>query len=94
MRLCSGGRVFFGVCPEFVVEIRSETDRRRTLEEKMDLWMENGAQVGWLIDPFEQTVAVYRAGEATEVLERPDVVRGHVPVEGFELDATELWSEE
>jgi Uma2 family endonuclease len=79
------------VCPEFVVEVRSQSDPRRPLEEKMLRWIENGAQLAWLIDPFEKQVVVYRPGEATETLEAPDVVRGHAPVDGFELEMQPIW---
>ena len=78
-------------CPEFLIEIRSHSDRRRPLEEKMQLWMSNGTQLAWLIDPVDANVTIYRPNQPTETLERPDVVVGHAPVAGFELRTTPLW---
>lgn len=80
------------ICPEFVIEIRSKSDSRRLTETKMQLWIENGAQLAWLIDPELGQVTIYRSGEPSETLERPDVVVGHAPVHGFELHTTRLWS--
>ena len=79
------------LCPEFMIEIRSQSDPRKALEEKMQRWIENGARLAWLIDPMEKQVVIYRPNEATETLESPDVVRGHAPVEGFELDMQPIW---
>ena len=79
------------LCPEFVIEIRSQSDARQPLEDKMQRWLENGAQLAWLIDPLEKQVVVYRPGEATETLEAPDVVRGHTPVDGFTLEMQSIW---
>lgn len=61
------------VCPDFVVEIRSPSDRLPQQQAKMRQWMANGARLGWLIDPFSDTVWVYREHQAeSEQLERPD----------------------
>lgn len=79
------------LCPEFVIEVRSQSDPRRTVEAKMATWIENGAQLAWLIDPIEATVSIYRPNEPTETLERPDLVAAHAPVAGFELRTTRLW---
>ena len=79
------------LCPEFVIEIRSQSDPREPLEEKMQRWIENGARLAWLIDPLEKQVVIYRPNEATETLESPDIIRGHAPVEGFELEMQPIW---
>lgn len=84
---------FAHLCPDFLMEVRSESDNRKTLETKMQTWLENGARLAWLIDPLDATVTVYRPGELPETLERPDVVLGHAPVEGFRLTTTRLWPE-
>ncbi len=65
-------RGFAPVCPEFLIEILSETDSRRQLEAKMQMWMANGAQLAWMIDPYAATVSIYRSGAAVEVVERPE----------------------
>lgn len=69
--------------PEFVVELRSPSDRRSVLEEKMQAWITNGVLLGWLIDPTERTVTIYRPDRAPEVLAAPAEVKGDGPLEGF-----------
>jgi Uma2 family endonuclease len=80
------------VCPDFVIELRSPSDRLRDVEAKMAQWIANGARVGWLIDPERKVVAIYRAGQAAEVLEDPSSVQGDGPVAGFELVMARVWS--
>ena len=82
------------LCPDFVVEVRSKTDRRRALEAKMQVWMENGAKLGWLIDTREGSVTIYQPGRAERTLQKPDFFEGVDPVAGFVLHAAELWSAE
>jgi len=77
---------FYGICPDFVVEVRSDTDRLTKLETKMQEYMVNGAQLGWLIDPFEHQVWIYRPGQAPECMEKPTTLAGEGPVAGFTLD--------
>ncbi len=79
------------LCPEFLIEVRSQSDSRRMLEAKMQLWLDNGAQLAWLVDPIESNVTIYRPGEAEETLERPDSVVASRPVEGFVLQTARLW---
>jgi len=80
------------LCPDFVVEVRSQSDSRRILEDKMQTWMENGAKLAWLIDPIMASVTIYRSGHAAETLERPDIVKGDAPVDSFELRCARLWA--
>jgi Uma2 family endonuclease len=82
------------LCPEFIIGIRSRTDSRRLLEAKMQLWIDNGAQLAWLIDPVDASVSIYRPGQSTETLERPEVVVAGAPVAGFELRVARLWPAE
>ena len=79
------------ICPEFLVEILSESDDRSTLEAKMLMWMGNGAQMAWMIDPFAATVSIYRPGRTVEVLEQPDNVEASDVVPGFRLFTEKLW---
>jgi Uma2 family endonuclease len=79
------------LCPEFVIELRSPTDRLEDLAAKMEQWIANGTQVGWLIDPERRVVEIYRAGQAAEVLQDPSSVQGDGPVAGFELVMTRIW---
>ena len=58
----------------------------------MEMWIANGAQVGWLIDPERRVVTIYRQGRPAEVLEQPEVVPGDGPIAGFELEMAGVWS--
>lgn len=49
----------WAVCPDFVVEVRSVSERPERLHEKMEMWVSQGARLGWLMDPFESVVWVY-----------------------------------
>ena len=84
-------RGFPHVCPNFIIELLSETDRLPTVKQKMGRWLENGAELAWLIDPYRQQVHVYRqAGSVT--VTRKKAVKGEGPVAGFTLDLSEVWS--
>jgi Uma2 family endonuclease len=84
-------RGFVHVCPDFVAELRSPSDRLTQLDRKMFEYMENGASLGWLIDPLKRQVYVYRPNEETVVLENPETVSGDPLLPGFKLDLTQLW---
>jgi Uma2 family endonuclease len=71
--------------PEFVIEVRSPDDRIRALREKMEEYMVNGVLLGWLIDPLERRVEIYRPTRPVQVLENPPAVEGDGPVAGFLL---------
>lgn len=79
------------LCPDFVVELRSRTDRLTTQQEKMEEYIANGAQLGWLIDPLERKVHIYRADAGTEILDDPQAVSGEPLLKGFVLDVQSLW---
>ena len=80
------------LCPDFLIEVRSQSDARKIVEEKMQTWLDNGAKLAWLVDPIAASVTIYRPGRAPETLERPEIVKGEAPVEGFELRCTRLWA--
>ncbi len=82
---------FAPVCPEFVIELRSPSDRLKVLQAKMEMWIANGAEVAWLIDPERRVVEIYRPGESPEVLHEPSSVQGTGPVAGFELVMARVW---
>ncbi len=82
---------FGRVVPEFVIELRSETDRLPVLQDKMRIWIENGVEVAWLIDPEEQAVTIYRPGDQPEHLAHPTSVQGTCPIAGFELVMARIW---
>ncbi|MDX2043481.1 MAG: Uma2 family endonuclease [Acidobacteriota bacterium] len=73
------------LCPDFVVELRSDTDRLKKLQSKMEEYIANGAQLGWLIDPKEKKVHVYRPGAPVEILDHPSEVSGEPLLKGFVL---------
>ena len=79
------------LCPEFLIEILSESDSRGALEAKMKLWMDAGAQLAWMIDPYAAEVVIYRAGSQPEQLERPDWVEADAVVTGFRLETARMW---
>ena len=71
------------VCPAFVAEIRSGTDRLPPLQRKMELYIANGALLGWLIDPYRQQAHIYRPGVEPEVLDNPETISGEPVLPGF-----------
>ncbi len=82
---------FAPVCPDFVVELRSETDALVKLQAKMREYIENGAALGWLIDATARKVHVYRPNEKVEILENPAEVSGEPLLQGFTLNLKEIW---
>ncbi len=83
---------FVPLCPDFVVELRSKTDSLTVLQAKMLEYMDNGSQLGWLIDPKNKRVEIYRAGQAVEVLENPDTLSGEDVLPGFTLILKRIWA--
>lgn len=78
---------FWRICPDFVVELRSATDTLSVLQEKMEEYRDNGARLGWLIDPEPRQIYVYRPGEPVQRLDNPATVSGDPVLPGFVLDA-------
>ena len=86
-------RKFPPVCPEFIIEVMSPSDRLRTAKEKMEEWIRAGGDLAWLIHGDEKTVYVYRAGQqSAETLTGIVKIAGEGPVAGFELDLTNIWA--
>ena len=74
----------FPGAPDFVLEIRSRSDNLRPLQRKMQLWMDAGARLGWLIDPYNRRVYIYRAGQPEpEMRENPATLDGEDVLPGF-----------
>ena len=80
------------LCPDFVVELRSESDRLSKLQAKMQEYINNGAKLGWLIDPQNRRVEIYRPGKAVEVLDNPATLSGEDVLPGFVLNLRRIWS--
>jgi Uma2 family endonuclease len=85
-------RGFAPLCPDFLVEILPESDSRPRLEEKMGMWISNGARLAWMIDPFAGDLLIYRPGRAAERLVRPEWVEADAVVPGFRLETSRLWA--
>jgi Uma2 family endonuclease len=84
-------RKFLPLCPDFVVEILSPSDRLPKLQAKMEEYRENGARLGWLIDPERKHVYVYRPGRAIECLKRAKTLSADPELPGFVLDLAPIW---
>lgn len=82
---------FLPLCPDFVVEIRSPSDRLGTLQAKMQEYLDNGAQLAWLIDPQSRNVYRYRPNHPVECLENPTTVVADPVLPGFLLDLQRVW---
>jgi Uma2 family endonuclease len=81
------------ISPNFVIELRSETDRLDILQDKLAEYVANGVEVGWLIDPLLKQVHVYEAGQTPKILDQPETVAGTWCIQGFVLDLREIFSE-
>jgi Uma2 family endonuclease len=79
------------LCPDFVVELRSPSDSLVNLQNKMKEYIENGASLGWLIDPLEKKVHIYRPDTEVGVLDNPKQVSGEPLLKGFALNVKKLW---
>lgn len=82
---------FLPLCPDFVVELRSPTDSLPLLQDKMREYLENGVRLGWLLDPAERRVYVYRPGTEVEQLDSASSLPGDPVLSGFVLDLRKIW---
>jgi Uma2 family endonuclease len=82
---------FLPLCPDFVVEIRSPSDRLSTVQAKMQEYLDNGARLGWLFDPPNRVVYVYRPNQPFERLENPATISGDPVLPGFVLELQRIW---
>jgi Uma2 family endonuclease len=82
---------FIPLAPDFAIELQSKTDVLKTIQNKMQEYRDNGVRLGWLIDPRDQRVEIYRAGREVEVLESPVSLSGEDVLPGFALDLSPLW---
>ncbi|MGD1852200.1 MAG: Uma2 family endonuclease [Cyanophyceae cyanobacterium] len=80
------------ICPDFVVELRSKSDSLAPLQEKMREYIANGTQLGWLLDPQNRRVEIYRADRDVEALDGPQELSGETTLSGFRLDLTQIWT--
>jgi Uma2 family endonuclease len=77
--------------PDFVVELRSPTDSLDRLQQKMVEYIENGARLGWLLDPQTKRVYIYRPNQPVDCLTDPDELHGDPVLPGFVFTPREIW---
>jgi Uma2 family endonuclease len=85
-------RGFIPMAPDFAVEVRSPTDAWEAVVEKCGVWLAHGAQCAWAIDPERFTIAVFRPGEAPEILTRTGAADARPALDGFTIDLGDLFS--
>jgi Uma2 family endonuclease len=74
------------ICPDFVIELRSRTDSLKTLREKMGEYLASGLRLGWLINPQQQQVEIYRSDRSVEAIDLPATLSGEEVLPGFVLE--------
>ena len=85
-------REILHLAPDFVLEVLSPSQELDDQQEKMEQWMANGVRLGWLIDPYEALVWIYREGQdEPDLLERPDALSGEDVMVGLVVDLTRVW---
>ena len=82
---------FAKICPDFVIELRSTSDSLAEVQRKMAEYMANGARLGFLVDPQNRQVHVYRPDKPVEILEEPTAVSADPVLPGFTLDLSPFW---
>jgi Uma2 family endonuclease len=82
---------FVPLCPDFVVELRSLSDPLAALQDKMVEYINNGAELGWLIDRQQPTVYLYHSQQPVQCMVNPATLRGETTLPGFILDMSEVW---
>jgi Uma2 family endonuclease len=78
--------IFAKICPDFVIELRSRTDSLSQLQEKMQEYLNSGLRLGWLIDPQNQQVEIYRQNQSVEIVSLPTSLSGENVLLGFILE--------
>ncbi len=85
---------FLPLCPDFTIELRSPSDPLSKIEAKMAEYIENGAKLGWLLDPEERKAHIYKADGSVEVIENPESLSGDPELPGFTLTLKGVWEPE
>jgi Uma2 family endonuclease len=81
---------YLPLCPDFVVELTSPSDRLPEVREKMAEWITNGCQLGWILHPPLREAHIYRPA-GVEIIRDPAGLSGEGPIEGFWLDLASIW---
>ncbi len=79
------------LCPDFVVELRSRTDTMESLRRKMQEYLDNGIHLGWLIDPKNKIVEIYKPEQEVKVLKTPKTLSGEDVLPRFNLNLETIW---
>ena len=82
---------FLPLCPDFAIELKSPSDTLAALKRKMDEYIANGLQLGWLIDPMRKTVHIYRPPLPVEIRDNVNTLSADPILPGFVLDLTKIW---
>ena len=78
------------ICPDFVMELRSPSNRLLELREKMEEYIASGAKLGWLLDPIDNRATIYLPGQAPQVIASPAIISGDPTLKGFQFDFREI----
>ena len=81
---------FLPLAPDFVVELRSARDSLKLVRDKMQEYLDNGVRLGWLINPKDQQVEIYRPDQEVEVLWSPATLSGEAVLPGFVLNLRQI----
>ncbi|UFH54830.1 Uma2 family endonuclease [Spirosoma sp. KNUC1025] len=81
---------FAHVCPDFVIEVRSESDNLNELKAKMEKWLQNGVRLGWLVDPQTQTTTVYHPEREPNSQPFSETLSGEDVLVGFTINIQEV----
>lgn len=82
---------FIPICPDFVIELRSPSDTITDLQDKMQEYIDNGAQLGWIIDPKHRNVYIYCPDKPAECLKNPGTISGEPLLPDFALNLQDIW---
>jgi Uma2 family endonuclease len=80
------------ICPDFVIELMSPSDTLKTVQAKMQEYLENGTNLGWLINRKDRQVEIYRSERSVEILQAPSSLSGEMILPGFTLDLESIWA--
>ncbi|NJO43796.1 MAG: Uma2 family endonuclease [Cyanobacteria bacterium CRU_2_1] len=79
------------ICPDFVIELRSESDALEPLQQKMREYISSGVRLGWLINSQKRQVEIYRVNQDKQILENPKQLTGENVLPGFVFNLSILW---
>ncbi len=82
---------FLPLAPDFLIELKSPSDKLTNIQKKKVEYIDNGVKLGWLINPDQKEVEIYRQGKEKEVLNNPQILSGEEILPEFSLDLTEIW---